>query len=398
MKYCRGCRHSARWVFLLPAFVLPLVFAARPAPAQEGSKYDVIEPERKQKLFEIKLSPLFLRGKFDPGEEEAMVAYFTQYFFPCWTDPKFYPPSCPQLPDLRHKLHLHLSNAGRAPAKEVHDRLNAVTLDFLTKLATGNYSPAVRINAMLMIGELNALEVAPPRNKSQPLAEALPVLLKNADDSKQLEAVRVAAMVGVVRRAAAGLNEADEKKVTAAMLKLLKAPVPEGPVDDGYAWLQAQAADALGRLHSVGQDGEIAYALAAIVGDAKTSFDTRCATAQALGNLNYDAGSVNGATVLAALCHMALDAASTEAEGPSVSPRRLKWRMHCVELALTGISGLIPASYHPSAEALKDTADRLMNLNPENDKDLLLQEVGSGRRELDKLMQNLDKQLQKPTK
>ena len=357
-----------------------------------------MSPTEGKSCSKIKLSPLFLKGKFDPGEEEAIIAYFTQYFFPCWTDPKFYPPSCPQLPDFRKKLRLHLANAGRAASKEVHDRLNAVSLDCLNKLAAGNYSPAVRVNAMLMIGELNALEAVPPRNKSQPLAEALPVLLKNADDPKQLEAVRVAAMVGVVRRAAAGLNEADEKKVTAAMLKLLKAPVPEGPVDDGYAWLQAQAADALGRLHSVGQDGEIAYALAAIVGDAKTSFDTRCAAAQALGNLNYDAGGVNGATVMAALSRMALDAASAEAEGPSVSPRRLKWRMHCVELALTGISGVIPASYRPSAEALKDTADRLMNLNPENDKDLLLQEVGGGRRELDKLMQNLDKQLQKPTK
>ena len=84
------------------------------------------------------------------------------------------------------------------------------------------------------------------------MPEALPVLLKNAEDPKQLDAVRVAALVGVVRRVAAGLNEADEKKVTALTLNLLKTPGPEGLTGDGYAWLLAQAADILGRLHGAG--------------------------------------------------------------------------------------------------------------------------------------------------
>ena len=165
VKHCRNCLHSARWVFLLAALVAPLVCAARPAPAQEDNKYNVLKPDKQQKLFEIRLNPLCLKGKFDPGEEEAMVAYYTQYFFPCWTDPTFYPRQGDQLPILRKRLSLQLQLADRPAAKEVHNRLNAVTLDFMNKLANGNYSPAVRVNAMLMIGDLNAVEPAPPHNK-----------------------------------------------------------------------------------------------------------------------------------------------------------------------------------------------------------------------------------------
>ena len=69
-----------------------------------------------------------------------------------------------------------------------------------------------------------------------------------------------------------------------------------------------------------------------------------------------------------------------------------------MNVGLTGIAGVVPAAYRPSADALKDTADKLRQLDPEKDQDALLQDITVGRRELDKLMQNLDKLLQKPTK
>ena len=61
------------------------------------------------------------------------------------------------------------------------------------------YHPAVRCNAMLAIGSLNEQEAEVGHSHAVPLSASLPILLnavKNADDS---DAVRVVALVGLVR-------------------------------------------------------------------------------------------------------------------------------------------------------------------------------------------------------
>ena len=80
-------------------------------------------------------------------------------------------------------------------------------------------------------------------------------------------------MVGVERHAAAGIDPALSQQVTTSMLQVLKIPAPQGQnCDDGRAWLQAQAAEVLGRMKSVGQHGEVANALAALAADGKECF------------------------------------------------------------------------------------------------------------------------------
>jgi hypothetical protein len=392
VTYRRRCRHSVCWALFFPTLFVPLVYAAGADPAEEGEEYIVTpEPDQTQRKFEINLSPLFLKGKFDAGEEEAMDAYYTRYVFPCWITPKNYPHPGDQLPDLRKKLHVHLAAAGRAPVQDVHDHLNAITLDAMNKLANANYRPAVRINAMFMIGELNAVEPALPRVKAQPLPAALPVLLKNIDDPKQIEAVKVAAMVGVIRHAAAGIEEADPKRqVTAAMLKLLGTPGTDGPAGQGHAWLQAQAAEALGLLGAAGAKGEVAAALAALAGDAKASFPTRCAAAEALGHLTYGPG-VNVEALLAALCRMAIDAAGDEDPSTSVLVRMLKWRMHSIGAGLTGLDSAVPAQDRALFDSLKEGVEKLMKLDADEDRDVLIQSVHATRGELEKLLRKLSK-------
>ena len=51
---------------------------------------------------------------------------------------------------------------------------SASSLDFLKKLVVGDYHPAVKINAMLAIGELNRVEQS-GRDAAVPLPEALDV-------------------------------------------------------------------------------------------------------------------------------------------------------------------------------------------------------------------------------
>ena len=87
----------------------------------------------------------------------------------------------------------------------------------MQKLAAGNYHPAVRVNAMLMIGDLNRVEQPPT-----PLPEALTVMIAAVQSDQLSDAVRATAMVGIKRHVAAGISEEDARKtLTAAMLKIV---------------------------------------------------------------------------------------------------------------------------------------------------------------------------------
>ena len=67
----------------------------------------------------------------------------------------------------------------------------------MKQLAAGPYHPAVQVNAMLMIGELNSVEQPPT-----PLPEALDAMIAAVQDTKLSDAVRVAALVGIERHVA----------------------------------------------------------------------------------------------------------------------------------------------------------------------------------------------------
>ncbi len=208
----------------------------------------------------------------------------------------------------------------------------------MQKLAAGNYHPAVRVNAMLMIGDLNRVEQPPT-----PLPEALTVMIAAVQSSQVSDAVRATAMVGIKRHVAAGIPEDEARKaLTAAMLKIVADDLPAGAVRDGREWILRQAIDILGRLGSVGENNAVFTPLAKTLADDKLPLKTRTAAAESLGRLNYaGATGINPADVAAMLGQLAIDVCTNElrqakSSGDPVSRPRMMERLSAVLAALVG--------------------------------------------------------------
>ncbi len=275
--------------------------------------------------------------KFEGEEEEKLFeAYYRQYFLPRWTQPE----NLASLPPLRRELRNNLQMARSGPP---HSRLQGIVIDYLGRMALANVHPAARVNAMLMIGELNEEEPVRAGDAPTPLPAALPVLLKTLEDDRQIDPVKVAALVGVVRHAQFGQRTPESTAaIQRSMIRLANSPGARARSAEGHAWMRAQAARALGLLGSVGENAAVARLLAALVADDQLEMLVRCHAAGALGQLNYAAaGGLNVAQVVAALGRLAADAIRADTESFDDKPhafsrRRVKARLVAVQHGLIG--------------------------------------------------------------
>jgi hypothetical protein len=249
-------------------------------------------------------------GKFAPGEQEVFDRYYQKYALARWTEPD----KAASLASFREELGNDLLSPKTGA---VRDHLNALVLDFMKALAAKNYYPAARHNAMLMIGELNAVEPERYGDLPVPLPEALPVLVQALQDPKQMDVVKSAALVGILRHLELDAVKApdDRAGIRAAALAVVVTPRPPGRSADGHGWLRMRAAEVLGALGEVGAGGAVANALAGMVVEAASPFDTRCSAAEALGRLDYQgAAGLDALKLAAALGRLAVDACAAEAK------------------------------------------------------------------------------------
>lgn len=349
-----------------PAAAAPADAAAAPAAEPQ---YDVLTPDEKLKKNSMDVKALLRAGSVPDNRTEFFDSYYKNYFFPRWTQPE----NRGKLIDFRHKdLHVDLTAVRTAPGYAAHDRLVGLTVEFMTKLINGNYHPVVRVNAALCLGDLNQKEPAPTEDPV-PLPQSVPLLLKAAQDPKQIDPVRVAALVGLERHARLGIaNEDVRKEVVAAMAKLVVEASPQpGRSADGHAWARQQAAEVLGLLKNPGEKNAAAEALTQVVGSAETPLPVRRAAVRALGRLNYQSGSpANAAAMMSALGRMAVaacQAAKTEQGEEKPAPDRvLRSMLLAVKLGLKGPddkSGVASAAKDPAQQqAVKPIQDKLVQL------------------------------------
>ena len=189
--------------------------ATASSPDQNYDELPVNELLKKQQ-FEI--SRILIDGTFPAAGPATFDQFYLDYFLPRWSLVR----NITSLPDYRHQLR---NNFQKAKGRAVHNHLNALVLAFMSKLAAGNFHPAVRVNAMLMIGELNDVESV-GGTAAVPMAEALNVLIGAVESDKVPDAVRAAAMVGILRHAEAGIRDEDARRSTAAAMLRLTAAAP----------------------------------------------------------------------------------------------------------------------------------------------------------------------------
>jgi hypothetical protein len=288
-------RHCA-WHLALTLAVSGLAGRSAVHAAPPGAKTE--KPERSILVTEKAKITGILRDKSlsDAASAKAFDEYFAEFFRQC-------APSSPgpnTLPTLRNYLRNFL-RTGKSGA--AYDRLVKLTFDRMKTIAATPSSPklhkAARVNAIIVLGELNESEEKDPK----PLASVLPLLSAVVQSDRFPDEMKVAAMLGLERFAAAGAIPADRKQaLTAAMLKTLNEPnPPAGRTTDGHNWMRRSAAQVLAAMGSPGADGSVVAAFEKIVADSNARTEFRCEIAECLGQLKFPQGSKTDLKSLARL-------------------------------------------------------------------------------------------------
>ena len=212
------------------------------------------------------------------------------------------------------------------------------------------YHPAVRYNAVLIIGMLDeqyAIDAATGGRPSKPFPAANIFLTQivglAADDKPVPPAVVFGALIGLERHAQFRESLAPDavSAMTAALLKLTTREKPIQDMDrDAYAWMRMRAAGALARLGNVGQGNAVHNAIIKLVASSK-SLDDRCAAAALLEKINYKDVKLDDAGTAEPLFALARDLAAAE------DKRAHEFEDQSAGSGFTGASGRPGESYLP---------------------------------------------------
>jgi hypothetical protein len=334
---CRVSCTPSLWVAAL--FLCFLVaLAARPGYCQSSGNYLQLKVD-KNLSNQLKLPVARMRSDgFKSGDEQKFLDYYTKCVLPEWTDPANFAKTASPLKGM-------LGDLKQARSGPVYDALNRFLLEQMTALAKGNYHPAARYNAMLMIARLNVEEPDSVTALPKPLPAAFPILLASVTDNDLPDAVRYPALLGVVRHGRYGaLDEPTRQKVSAMLLSLatMRTP-PVGRSKDAHAWIRRVAIEAMGAIPLPGQEAATAKALADVLAETDAPIGVRCEAARAFGQLKLTPQMrLDSAAVARSLEPLLVDIAKEEIRLASedkqykIDPRKLKARLISIRAAVTG--------------------------------------------------------------
>jgi hypothetical protein len=220
--------------------------------------------------------------------------WFKGYYYPLMSDPG----QLPELAKLRRELMRDYFNRikNETASLQVRDHLNKLTLDYMRKFAANNLHPAVRYNAMLIIGDLDARaeDTVGDRKPAEPMFEALEVLQTELTSPTQIDAVRVAALLGLQRHAKQNRLRPADKQWTEGQMTALSGKIgpiaaaqkpPAGRSVDGHVWMRRLSLETLAELAAARPMPAIATLIDRIISNPSEPLDLRIAAAKAQGML-----------------------------------------------------------------------------------------------------------------
>jgi hypothetical protein len=225
------------------------------------------------------------------AKDKSMENYFTLIHFPMMTQ------SFGTIQRDRRYVIEELSKADPS----VRPELLKLASDWAKKLAEGNYAPATRVNATLLMGELNDADGRTPT----PHRAALKYLLSLLDNPAIPAEVKGAALVGISRHveidaiAAAERLPANQRipatdleVVVDKMIAVVTAKAAPADVDKSvFTFMQRRAAGVLGAYGQVGTNNKVYETLVGVVASDAAPVWVRYDAALALGRLTYPAGA-----------------------------------------------------------------------------------------------------------
>lgn len=224
------------------------------------------------------------RSLSEPENQAKFDQYFRDLLFRRWTYPQYLKIIC----DDRELILRFLELSKSEPARE---RLHGLITSNMPKIATGNFHPALRYNAMLLLGQLNSKEAVKftPKSPAVPLIEILPGLVEEVVNENQIDAVRVAALIGIQRHAEGNLPAGAKQEVINRLLPILAQAAPQNRTPEAHAWIQRRVVNILGAMESAGAGDAVIKGLRSIVADPDQPTSLRCAAAAALAPVGLGA-------------------------------------------------------------------------------------------------------------
>lgn len=242
------------------------------------------------KLSKSKIPGILRNGKTATAEEEKHFTDFFRYRLAEMT----WKENITSLPTKRKELKNYLGQAGRGAAPDLHVRLNKWILEDCEKVAKdARYPRAIRLNCVLMIGELDQREARVGGPGAIPLPEAEPVLFGIFKDESQHDALRIEALIGLKRHAEANLTADQRAELVGAMTKLLKSKEPaKGKSPVGHQWMRMLACDMISTLADKGAEAnqpEVVDAFQTLISEKSSDLWLRCYAAGEMGYLQSKA-------------------------------------------------------------------------------------------------------------
>ena len=211
----------------------------------------------------------------------------------------------------------------QATVQPALEQLTGLTIKAMAAIARGNFHPAARYNAVLILGMLDQKLATVGANPTPPVP--LPDGTKELLDLLELEefkdipihpAVKTGALEGLERHARFGIDEQHANRVKKVALDIIaqENPVP-GVRKSVRHWIKCQAAGVLAYQFKAGPDAEVQGALSAMLVDDTMGLEDRCSVANYFGRIDYaKASGIDGPAVLAGLGGLTKDLFADEAE------------------------------------------------------------------------------------
>ena len=373
-----------------------------------AQRYDTIEAKVTERVANsVKsqvISPSLRDAAAFAANREKFDDYFKQYYFPIMTST-----AADDLGLLRKRREdLFKQFIRQTKLEEVSEHLTKLTMAEMARIALGNYHPAARYNAVLILGNLDqkySRDVGNNPTPPVPLPDAtmrLLVLLEE-DEVKGViipTSLKIGALVGLARHARFGIDPKYASQTTDAALQVIATQSPPEDVAlEVHHWMKCQAARVLANQFGKGPTAEVLTALTNLIASDEMSLEDRCSMAELLKKMQFEgAQEIDSPAVLTALGNLAKVVAEIETEsaeeyqeevlggnpgggfsrgrsfgrgnqpqGPEYERRRMLTRFKSIHTGLDALQPALPPEHQEQGLALIEVLEPLITVAGEKD-------------------------------
>lgn len=287
-----------------------LVFSGPVAPVA-AQQYRVDPVDNKARALRTNEKTWLTNPAAYTADKAHFDEYFLKYYFPDMT--RADGADLGRLGDSRYNLFKRYLWATNNQQLQT-DLSNMAYKEMTRILANPEYHPAVRYNAILVVGMLDEQYTNPPKPHTKGNKACTFIVDSATKEDRFPPHVVLGAIIGLERHAQLRdkLEPGAVNAMTAALMKLVAHDTPIQLMDpDAYAWIRLRAAETLARLGTVGDKNSVHNGLVKLISSAK-SMDDRCAVAGMLEKISYKDVKLDDAGTAEPLFALARDLGAAE--------------------------------------------------------------------------------------